>query len=126
VNVFEKGGITLIACYGLFILLAIPLMLKKIPPNPIYGYRTPDLIKRPAHWFEVNAYFGLCLLLSSLFMGAVSLFLFAWRGFSASLFLNLSIVLMLSPVAVSGILTTVFLRQKHFPRIDKKETSHGG
>jgi uncharacterized membrane protein len=126
VNVFEKGGITLFACYGLFILLAIPLLLKKIPPNPIYGYRTPDLIKRPAHWFEVNAYFGLCLLLSSLFMGGVCLFLLAWRGFPASFFLNLSIVLMLSPVAVSGILTTVFLRQKQSPRIETKENAHGG
>lgn len=115
-NVFEKGLITLIACYGLFILLAIPLMLKKIPPNPIYGYRTRALIKVPELWFEVNAYFGLCLLFSSLFMGAVSLFLFAWRGLSASLFLNLSIVLMLSPVAVSGILTSVFLRQKQIPK----------
>ncbi|MBT9547509.1 MAG: SdpI family protein [Candidatus Sericytochromatia bacterium] len=125
-NVFEKGLITLIACYGLFILLAIPLMLKKIPPNPIYGYRTRALIKVPELWFEVNAYFGLCLLLSSLFMGGVCLFLFAWRGLSASLFLNLSIVLMLSPVAVSGILTTVFLREKQSPTVETKENAHGG
>jgi hypothetical protein len=32
--------LTVMACDALFIVLAIPLMLRKVRPNVLYGYRT--------------------------------------------------------------------------------------
>jgi len=40
---------------------AIPLILKRIPPNDLYGYRTPSVIASPALWYAVNGFLGWAL-----------------------------------------------------------------
>lgn len=49
------------ACMGLlFVALGYPLVLRRIPPNPFYGFRTPRTMK-PGNeriWYEANAYTG--------------------------------------------------------------------
>jgi len=36
--------------------LAIPLIQRKIKPNYIYGFRFPQLFNNPEAWYDVNAY----------------------------------------------------------------------
>jgi hypothetical protein len=38
--------------------LSVPLILHKIPPNGLYGFRIPSTIESPALWYKVNAYAG--------------------------------------------------------------------
>ena len=38
--------------------LSVPLVLKKIPPNGIYGFRVRATIENPHLWYMVNAYAG--------------------------------------------------------------------
>jgi uncharacterized membrane protein len=38
----------------LFIALSVPLMLKKVPPNNWYGFRTPKTLSDEKIWYEVN------------------------------------------------------------------------
>ena len=40
-TVFEKGVITVVACDVRFAVIAIPLALRRVPRNGVYGYRTP-------------------------------------------------------------------------------------
>ncbi len=40
----------------LLILLSIPLILRRIPPNPIYGFRVQWTMEDPELWYSVNAY----------------------------------------------------------------------
>ncbi len=40
----------------LLILISIPLILRKIPPNPIYGFRIRWTLEDPELWYAVNAY----------------------------------------------------------------------
>ena len=40
------------------ILLAIPLMLRRIPPNPLYGLRVPAAYKDEQVWYDANAASG--------------------------------------------------------------------
>jgi uncharacterized membrane protein len=40
------------------ILLAIPLMLRRIPPNPLYGLRVPATYKDEQVWYDANAASG--------------------------------------------------------------------
>jgi uncharacterized membrane protein len=49
--IYILGGI-------LLILLSIPLILRKIPPNPIYGFRVQWTLKDPDLWYPMNAYTG--------------------------------------------------------------------
>jgi uncharacterized membrane protein len=43
---------------GLFIALAIPLILRKVPPNSLYGLRIPETLEDDRVWFEANARLG--------------------------------------------------------------------
>jgi len=46
-----------------FVGLSIPMILKKIPPNQYYGWRTPKAFQSEDIWYEINHYSGrdLCL-----------------------------------------------------------------
>jgi hypothetical protein len=54
--------VTLLALYsfgGLLLAgLSVPLILHKIPPNGLYGFRLPSTIANPTLWYKVNAYAG--------------------------------------------------------------------
>jgi uncharacterized membrane protein len=58
---------------SLLILLSIPLILRKIPPNPFYGFRIRWTMEDPELWYSVNAYVanwlvivGVCSILGSI------------------------------------------------------------
>jgi uncharacterized membrane protein len=42
----------------LLAVLAIPLILGKIPPNPVYGMRTSSTMSDPKLWYPANRYTG--------------------------------------------------------------------
>ena len=42
----------------MFIGLSIPLILRKIPPNMMYGYRTRKTRENPDTWYKANEYAG--------------------------------------------------------------------
>ncbi len=42
----------------LFIVLSIPLINRRIKPNPWYGFRTPKTRRSPDIWYPANVYMG--------------------------------------------------------------------
>jgi uncharacterized membrane protein len=56
--------------------LSVPLILRKIPPNGLYGFRIPSTLNDPQLWYHVNAYSGKRLLVVGLgtAIGAIILF----------------------------------------------------
>jgi uncharacterized membrane protein len=55
---------------SLLVLLAIPLILRRVPPNPLYGLRVPATYKDDQVWYDANAasgrdfvIFGVCMTL---------------------------------------------------------------
>ena len=53
-------NITLEACFTIaiavfFIAVFVPLMLRKIPMNGVYGFRTSESFKSDRNWYEINA-----------------------------------------------------------------------
>lgn len=68
------GFSILFALVGLlFIGLSIPLILKKVPPNWIYGYRTMKTLSNPIIWYEANHVFGKDFFISGLLTFIASL-----------------------------------------------------
>jgi uncharacterized membrane protein len=73
---------TLLAMYlifgGLLIVLAIPLLLDKIPPNPWYGFRVPSTLADERLWYKVNHYTARWLMLTGIVTvaGAVGFYFF--------------------------------------------------
>jgi hypothetical protein len=77
----------------LLILLAIPLVLRKVRPNPLYGFRVQWTLDDPELWYSVNSYsakwlifVGLCAIL-----GAIGFALIPGISLSAYAFANLGI-----------------------------------
>jgi uncharacterized membrane protein len=50
----------------LLTLLSIPMIAGKVPPNPLYGFRTSATLRDPRLWYAVNRYSGQQLLVSGL------------------------------------------------------------
>jgi len=80
-SVFEKGLITISVCCGLFVALSIPLILRKVPPNHVYGYRTRATLSTEALWYEANAYFGRWFVTASVLAAATAAALYLWGAF---------------------------------------------
>jgi hypothetical protein len=54
---------------GLFLAaLCVPLILGRIPPNGLYGFRVRKTMEHPEIWYPVNKYGGERLLVASLVM----------------------------------------------------------
>ena len=42
----------------LLALISIPLVLRRVPRNPVYGIRIPEAFSTEARWYDINAYGG--------------------------------------------------------------------
>jgi uncharacterized membrane protein len=58
-------------------ILSVPLILGRVPPNALYGFRVPSTLSDPSLWYQVNRYAGRRLLVVGVLavVGAVG---FSW------------------------------------------------
>ena len=56
--------------------LAMPLILRRVPPNALYGFRVQQTLDSPVLWYRVNAYAGRRLLAAGLCTVVAGLALF--------------------------------------------------
>ncbi len=59
--------------------LSIPLILRKVPMNDIYGVRFPQSFKSDEAWYEINEYGGKALLIASVPIFLVGLLGWFWQ-----------------------------------------------
>jgi uncharacterized membrane protein len=111
-SVFDKGFVTLLACSGLLIVLAIPLALRKVPRNVVYGFRTRATMANDEIWFEANAHFGRGLIISSFIGALVAGVLYAIQPFPPDVFLPASLVVLAVPTLVAALATARFVRSR--------------
>ncbi len=109
-TIYEKGLTTILACDALFALLAIPLLLRKVPRNPVYGYRTRATLASDAVWYDANAYFGRAFLVASLATPLAAVAISRPGLLAPDVFLPASIVVLAAPVVIAGVLTTRYVR----------------
>jgi hypothetical protein len=61
----------LIASCVLFAIISIPLILRVVPPNGIYGFRIGSTQSSSAIWYPANAFMGWALLLAAVISGTL-------------------------------------------------------
>jgi uncharacterized membrane protein len=62
--------------------LSIPLILGKIKPNPLYGFRVSQTLENPDLWYAVNRYAGKRLVVAGLAIMVGSVILYFIPGIS--------------------------------------------
>jgi SdpI/YfhL protein family len=107
-SIYDKGLITVTIAAAVFALIAIPLMLRRVPRNVVYGFRTPATLASDEVWYDVNAHFGRGLLIASI-LSIVAIFVLYSTAISPQRFLTLSIVVLVAPAAIATIATTRYL-----------------
>ena len=100
---------------GLFLAaISVPLILRKIGPNPLYGFRVKRTLEDPAVWYPVNAYAAKRLLIVGLVISISAILLFFVPGIDLLVY-----ALANAGIALAGLLVAViqsFLYLRSFPR----------
>lgn len=71
----QRTRARLIASCVLFIIISVPLILRIVPPNGSYGFRTALTQSNSAIWYQANAFDGWALLIASAISATVLMFL---------------------------------------------------
>jgi uncharacterized membrane protein len=79
------------------VVLGIPLMMRRVPPNSLYGCRTRRTLEDPDLWYLANEILGQHLLVGGILIAAVALanyFLFrrGWHSLLINTLLTLAIL----------------------------------
>jgi uncharacterized membrane protein len=109
-SVFDKGLITILVTCAVFSVVSIPLVLRKVPRNPVYGYRTRATLSDDKVWYEVNTYFGSRFLVASVLSACIAVAIHIWGGIPPATYLKVSVVLLVAPVVAAWLLTARFVR----------------
>jgi hypothetical protein len=70
----------------LLVILSVPMILGKIPPNGLYGFRVKKTMENPDIWYPVNAYSGKWLLVVGLGLALAAVGLFFVTGLSLEVY----------------------------------------
>jgi uncharacterized membrane protein len=92
-------NIALIIVCVLVAVIALPLLLKLIPPNPVYGINTRHTRESDSMWFEVNRFAGAAFLVAA-GLGAIILMSSSGRSW----WVQLLVLLVLFGIAVGATL----------------------
>jgi uncharacterized membrane protein len=110
VSIYEKGLVTILACNALFALVSLPLVLRKVPRNAFYGYRTRATLGSDFVWYEANAYFGRRFLIASAVFCVAAVFLSRPGALEPGTYLKASVALLVAPALVAALLTSRYVR----------------
>jgi len=87
--------------------LSLPLILGRVRPNPVYGFRTPRTLSSPEIWYPANAYAGRALFIASVISGICY-----WLAPDRMLVRTGAVLaLLLVPMTVAMIASLLYLRR---------------
>jgi uncharacterized membrane protein len=89
---------------ALIVVLAVPLLLRRVPMNHAYGVRVREAFVSQSNWYAINAFGGKCLLAVGLLLLAVGYFGRAFapspRSAWAPVYLLVPLLVLIPAVAV--------------------------
>jgi uncharacterized membrane protein len=95
---------------GLFLsALALPLIWRKVGPNPWYGFRVRQTLEDPAVWYPVNAFAAKGLLCVGLGTCTVAILLYLVPGIDVAVYACLVAGIVLPGLAVCLVLSFRYL-----------------
>lgn len=109
-SIYDKGLITILGISLLLIVVAVPLALRKVPRNVIYGFRTRATMSSDVLWYSANAHAGRGLILASLCGAIVAVVIYMLRPVSPEAFITISVLIMVVPNLIATLATLRYIR----------------
>ena len=87
-------------------ILAIPMIMGLIGPNPFYGFRTRKSMSNREVWYEINAYSGWWLLADGLIVALVAAVVYAaFPGFDKDIYSSVMGIVVIVLLAVTMVVS---------------------
>ncbi len=96
----------------LFFLLSVPLAAEKVPPNRLYGFRTPRTVEDERVWYPVNRVAGRNGIVLSAILALASAMAFFGVG-------TVPVVAMVAALFVAGLISTFISASRIVTRVDE-------
>lgn len=95
----------------LMIVLALPMLRDKVPPNPWYGFRVPSTLSDPVVWYKANRYMARWLLVTGIITVIATVALYFVPGLTADTYALLVLAAFGAPFLVTIFTSFRYLRQ---------------
>ncbi len=92
-------------------LVSLPMMLGKVPPNGLYGFRTPKTLSSREIWYPANRQSGFYMFWCSLIALAINAILVLMRSFNEESLLIAATVSVMGCLTVAVVLSFIYLRR---------------
>jgi hypothetical protein len=93
----------------LLAVLSVPMIMGKIPPNGLYGFRVKKTMENPEIWYPINAYSGKWLLATGLVQSLAASTIYFIPGISIDAYAYAVLVVWLGIFAVALIASIRYL-----------------
>jgi uncharacterized membrane protein len=91
--------------------ISVPLILRKVGPNPVYGFRVKQTLDNPKVWYDANAFAGKGLLVDGLITVIAALVLSAVPGITVDQYALSVMVLVLLALGITVASSFLYLRR---------------
>ncbi len=99
----------------LLVLLSLPLLWGKIPPNGLYGFRVRATLENPDIWYPANQYAAKRLLWSGAVFAAAAVVLYCIPGISVDVYSLACLFLFAVPFTIGLIQSVRYVRARARP-----------
>lgn len=103
--------------------ISLPLILRQIGPNVIYGYRVRKTLENPEIWYEVNEYFAWRLLICGTIFLVCSILLYGVPGMNLDFYPIACLLTFIVPFIIGMSQTSAYL--KRLPVEHSKSSTEG-
>jgi uncharacterized membrane protein len=111
-DIYDKSLITILGVSLVLVALAVPLALRLVPRNAVYGFRTRATMANDELWLSANAYFGQRLIVGTVVGCALVIVTYFVFPLPPEVIVPISVLCLALPSLVVTLATVRFLRRQ--------------
>ena len=110
-DIYDKSLITILVVSLLLIVVAIPLVLHKVPRNTVYGFRTRSTMASDDLWYAANAHFGKRLIIASACGCVLAIITYHYFRPAPQAAVSVSVLFLVLPSLIAALATRRLVRK---------------
>jgi uncharacterized membrane protein len=111
-DIHDKSLITILGVSALLAVIAVPLALRLVPRNAVYGFRTRATLADDELWFSANAYFGRKLIVATACGCAAAIATLLVYPLPGEWVVSFSVLCFALPSLIAALATVRFIRRQ--------------